>query len=406
MYMTSLRFSVVLLASGVLLAGCEPARQAPWNTVASVSFEIVKPVSLTLETELAGRTSAFQVAEVRPQVSGIVQKRLFTEGADVKAGDTLYLIDPEQYLAAHDNARATLRNAQANARSARRLAERYSEIIKLDAVSRQEHDNAQAAHEQAQAQIAAAQAALRTAEINLRHTRVTAPISGRIGRSSVTEGALVTQHQTEALATIQRLDRMYVDLSQSSSDWLRLKAALDNGVLQTSGEKGLQVRLSLENGQTYTQRVSAADERKPVIGELLFSDVTVAQGTGAITVRAVFPNTEGLLLPGMYVRATLLEGVRKDVVLIPQKAMTRDNRSRPVAMVLVEPKETKEKNSAGDMYAVERRVLEVERQIGHRWLVTSGLQAGDRLLVEGVMKVRPKQPVKGVPVEIDAAANS
>lgn len=391
-----------------MLAGCDD-KQSQTPPLASVSYMPIKPQTVTLLTELSGRTSPFMVSEVRPQVSGIIQERLFTEGAEVKQGDVLYQIDPSLYQAAYDNAKATLMKAEANERAAQLLAERYQKVVRVKAVSKQEYDNAVAAQGQAKAEVAAAKAALDTARINLDYTKVTAPVSGIIGRSSITPGALVTQNQGTPLATIQQLDPIYVDVTQSSSDLLRLKRALASGALKTSTE-AMEVRLKLEDGTPYStgEKEPQKDpvtgqilkdsegnilyEPKPVIGTLKFSEVTVEQSTGVVTLRAVFPNPDGILLPGMYVRAILAEGVKENAILIPQKAVVRNNRGLPVAQVLSRKPDSQ---APQDVFDVNARILTVDRPIGNMWLVTDGLKEGEFLLTEGLMKVRAGVPVRG-----------
>lgn len=397
-----------LFAATLFLAGCDeapPQQQA----LTTVTYMEVKARPVTLTSELSGRTSAFMISDVRPQVSGIIQQRLFVEGSDVKQGEVLYQIDPSLYQAAFDNAKATLMKAEANEVAARLLAERYQQVVKVNAVSKQEYDNAVAAQGQAQAEVAAAKAALDTATINLDYTRVTAPVSGRIGRSAVTPGALVTQNQPTPLATVQQLDPMYVDVTQSSSDLLRLKRAFGRGELKSSGEGAMLATLKLEDGTTYTHRIPKKDsttgevlknsdgsdqtELEPVLGSLKFSEVTVEQSTGVVTIRAVFPNPEGTLLPGMYVRAILEEGVNETAILIPQKAVIRNNRGLPVVQVLI--KDDDIMNHEG-VYKLEARVITVDRPIDNQWLVTDGLKEGELILLEGIMRARAGMMVKGV----------
>jgi membrane fusion protein (multidrug efflux system) len=312
------------------------------------------------------------IAEVRPQVSGIIQKRLFTEGGDVKAGQVLYQIDPASYQAAYASARATQSRVEASLVSLRLTEERYRDLVKIKAVSQQEYDNASAALQQAQAELAVSQAAVETARINLAYTKISAPISGRIGRSTVTDGALVTANQPAALATIQQLDTMYVDVTQSTADLLRLKQNLAKGVLKKSGSA--QVKLLLEDGSPY-----------PLPGTLKFSEVTVDQSTGSVTLRAVFPNPGQSLLPGMFVRALLEEGVNDNAILIPQRGVTRNPKGE--AMVMIVDAEEK----------VEPRPIKVARTVGDNWLVSDGLKEGDRVILEGFQKARPGTPVKAVP---------
>lgn len=407
MFKHSLRL-FLFLAAFLPLAGCERAK-APQAVLPSVSYMEVKTQALTLTTELPGRTSAYMIAEVRPQVSGIIQERLFVEGSDVKEGDVLYQIDPALYQAAYDNAKAALLRAEANEVAARLLAERYRKVVGVSAVSKQEYDNAVAAYGQASADVAAARAALDSARINLEYTRVTAPVSGRIGRSAVTPGALVIQNQSTPLATVQQLDPMYVDVTQSSVELLRLRRAFKSGQLRSSGETAMQATLKLEDGTTYMRRVPKSDSggektakgadggaqpaTEPVIGLLKFSEVTVEQSTGAVTIRAMFPNPEGILLPGMYVRAVLEEGVSENAILIPQKAVVRNNRGLPLVQKLT--KNATIQNQEG-VYNITPQAITVDRPIDNQWLVTDGLEAGDLIMLEGLMRVRPGMAVKGV----------
>lgn len=402
---------ISVLAGSVLLAACED-KAAPHANMAAVTYMRATPQSVTLTTELSGRTSAFMVSEVRPQVNGIILERLFVEGSDVKQGDVLYQIDPALYQAAHDNAKATLMKAEANEMAAKLLAERYRQVVKVNAVSKQEYDNAVASYGQAQAEVAAAKAALDTAGINLAYTKVTAPVSGRIGRSSVTPGALVTQNQPSALATVQQLDPMYVDVTQSSSELLRLKKALSSGALKSSGETALRATLKLEDGSPYLHRTPKKDpvsgqdvkdesgnpvyEHTPVFGILKFSEVTVDQSTGAVTIRAVFPNPEGILLPGMYVRAVIEEGVNENAFLLPQKTVIRNTRGQPVVQIL--SKNATIQNQEG-IYNATPRIIEINRPMGNDWLVTGGLKAGEFVVLEGLQKIRAGMAVKGTVVQ-------
>ncbi|MDR0339459.1 MAG: efflux RND transporter periplasmic adaptor subunit, partial [Desulfovibrio sp.] len=337
---------------------------------------------------------------------------LFTEGADVKKGDVLYQIDPDIYQAAVDNARATLEKAEANAVAAKLLADRLERVVKVNAVSKQDYDNAIAAHGQAVAEVSAAKAALDTATINLDYTRITSPVSGRIGRSTVTPGALVTQNQAEPLATVQQLDPMYVDVTQSSVDLLRLKRAFGSGRLKSSGEGAMQATLRLEDGSPYMQRIPEKDPATgeilknadgrpqyvstPVVGFLKFSEVTVEQSTGVVTIRAIFPNPDTTLLPGMYVRAILEEGVTDNAMLIPQKAVLRNNRGLPVVRVL--SKNATIENQDG-VYNVTASVLDIDRAIGNHWLVTGGIKQGDLLVIDGIQKIQAGKPVRAVPAD-------
>jgi membrane fusion protein (multidrug efflux system) len=365
--------SLVLL-SAIFLAACggntEPG-PAPGAAAPAVTVMTVQTESVPVATELPGRTSPYQIAELRPQVSGIVKQRLFKEGSEVKAGQVLYQIDPATYQAAYDSARASLVRAEANFYAARLKAERFAELVKIDAVSKQANDEADAAQKQSQADIGSAQAALDKARIDLGFTRVTSPIAGRIGRSTVTPGALVTANQAAALATVQQLDPIYVDLTQSSAELLRMKRDFESGRLQRAGGNAVPVQLVLEDGSLY----GAA-------GKLAVSEVTVDEGTGSVTLRAVFPNPTGELLPGLYVRARLSQGVNRDAVLVPHAAVSRDPRGNATVMVV----------NGGSK--VEARIVKVEQSIGDKWVVTQGLAAGDRVIIEGLQKAKPGAPVQ------------
>jgi membrane fusion protein (multidrug efflux system) len=375
-HLTALTLSLSLASAAVLLSACgKPPMGGPPPTLAvpQVGVVTVQPQRVAVTTELPGRTAPVLIADVRPQITGLVQARRFTEGSEVKAGEVLYQIDPASYRATVDSAQAALAKAEANQRSTALKAGRYQALVTIKAVSQQDNDDAAAALQQAVADVASAKATLQSSRINLDYTRITAPISGRIGKSSVTPGALVTANQTTALATVQKLDPIFVDVTQSSSTVLRLKRALAGGQLSGGTAK---VKLLLEDGSAY-----------PLPGTLKFSDITVDQSTGAITLRAEFPNPNGDLLPGMYVRAVLEEGVLDQALLAPQKAVSRDAAGKPLAYVV---------DAAGKL---EQRSLVTERAIGDQWLVSSGLKAGDRLVVSGQQKARP-----GAPVEIVASA--
>ncbi|WP_298273508.1 efflux RND transporter periplasmic adaptor subunit [Geobacter sp.] len=375
-YRTRLITVAGLLAAGLLVAGCGGKTTAapPPSGPPEVGVIAVKPERVALTTELPGRTSPHLIAEVRPQVSGIIQKRLFTEGADVKAGQVLYQINPSTYQAAFASARATLARAEANLIPARLKEERFRDLVKIKAVSQQDYDDASAALKQAEADVAAAKAAVETARINLAYTKVTAPISGRIGRSTVTDGALVTANQPTALATIQQLSSMYVDVTQSSAELLKLKQSLATGLLKHDGAAQARVKLLLEDGTPY-----------PLTGTLKFSEVTVDQGTGSITLRAVFPNPKQTLLPGMFVRAIVEDGVSPQAILVPQRGVSRNPKGE--AMVMVVGAENK----------VEPRTITVARTVGDSWLVSDGLKAGDQVILEGLQRAKPGTPVKVVP---------
>jgi len=408
-----------VLTIALSLGACGKPREGgapPFGAVPEVSFITVQTETIALTEELPGRTYAFLVAEVRPQVSGIIQKRLFTEGSEVKAGDVLYQIDPTLFQAAYDNAAANLAVArkaadraraglqttlaqvarqQATVELARTNRSRFEDLVKEGAVSASERDQAvteaqvaeatlkaveaQAKSDQeavaaAEAAIKQAEAVLQTARVNLGYTRITAPIGGRIGKSNVTVGALVTAHQPNPLAVIQKLDPIYVDATQSSANLLRLKRNIEAGWIKGGARGQARVKLFLEDGTPY-----------PLEGTLKFSDVTVDPSTGSFTVRMVFPNPKQILLPGMYVRALVQEGVVDRAILIPQQAVSRDLKGNPLALVV---------NGSGK---VEPRMLVLDRAIGDRWLVSSGLAPGDRVIVEGIQKVRPGVSVKAIP---------
>jgi membrane fusion protein (multidrug efflux system) len=324
--------------------------------------------------ELSGRITPHLIAEVRPQVGGIIQKRLFVEGSDVKAGQVLYQIDPATYQAAYANAKAALARVEANLVPVRLKAERFRELVAINAVSRQECDDANATLKQAEADVAANQAAVEAARINLDYTTVKAPISGRIGRSTVTGGALVTANQTASLATIQQLDPVYVDVTQSSAELLRLKRNLADGEIKGKDADQAKVRLLLEDGSSYPQE-----------GTMKFSEVTVDQSTGSVTLRALFPNPKQLLLPGMFVRGIVQEGVNEQAILVPQRGVSRNPKGEAMVMVV------------GAEEKVEPRVIKVSRTVGDNWLVTEGLKTGDRVILEGIQKARPGTQVKAMP---------
>ena len=378
--------AAALLAGFIALGGCGQSNSkggAAQGMTPEVAVVTIQPQSLVTTTELSGRTSANLIAEVRPQVGGIVRKRLFTEGSDVKAGQALYQIDPATYQAALENAKAALTRSEANLPAIRLKAERIRELLADNAVSRQDYDDVTAALKQAEADVQYWKAAVETARINLRYTTVTAPISGRIGRSSVTEGALVSAQQPAALATIQNLDPMYVDVPQSTTEMMRLRRGIEEGRLQRNGESQNKVRLILEDGTAY-----------PLTGILQFRDVTVDATTGSVIMRAVFPNPKGVLLPGMFVRAVLQEGIRKAAILVPQQAVTRDPKGNPLTLTV---------DGEGK---VQQRMLTLDRAIGNAWLVTEGLAAGERVIVEGVQKVKPGISVKAVPFEVQSDKKS
>ena len=363
------------LALGLTACGSKAGPAAPPPTEVGVVTLKTQPVALT--AELNGRTSAFLVADVRPQVSGIIQKRLFQEGALVRKGQALYQIDPATYRASLASAQAGMAQAEAALGSAKLKADRYKDLVAINAVSRQDNDDAQAAFQQARANVAAQAAAVQQARINLGYTRVLAPISGRVGKSSVTPGALVTASQATALATVQDLGQIYVDVTQSAADLIKLRRDLAQGQLGRSG--GADVTLILDDGSTY-----------PIMGKLQFSDVTVDPGTGSVGLRAVFPNPNGVLLPGLYVRARLSKAIAPAAILVPQAAVSRDANGEATVLMV----------GAGDKVA--SRVIAVSQTVGDNWLATSGVKPGERVIVEGLQKVRPGAPVK--PVQVASAA--
>ncbi len=381
-----LKWSVVLMAmsAGLLMGGCDDTGRAqPPPRVPEVAVVTIQPQKVVLTTELPGRTSAFRVAEIRPQVNGLIQKRLFTEGSDVKAGQALYQIDPAPFQAALDNAEAALGRAEASLSAIHLRVERYQELLAVKAVSRQDYDDADAALKQTEADIEYWRAMVKTARISLEYARITAPISGRIGRSSVTEGAIVTGYQPVALATIQQLDPTYVDVPQSTTEVLRLKRRLEGGHLDQNGASQKKVKLILEDGTAY-----------PLKGTLQFRGVTVDPTTGSVILRVVFPNPNGVLLPGTFVRAVMEEGVDEQAILVPQQAVSRNPKGNPFALIV---------DAEGK---VDQRMLMLDRAIGDKWLVSAGLAPGDRVIVEGIQKVKPGISVKVVSFEAGRKENS
>ena len=371
--------AVVLMLSGSLaLTGCDdkPAQQGAQH-MPEVGIVTLKSAPLQITTELPGRTSAYRIAEVRPQVSGIILKRNFVEGSDIQAGVSLYQIDPATYQASYDSAKGDLAKAQAAANMDQLTVKRYQKLLGTKYISQQDYDTAVATAQQSNAAVVAAKAAVETARINLAYTKVTSPISGRIGKSAVTEGALVQNGQSTALATVQQLDPIYVDVTQSSNDFLRLKQELADG------------RLKQENGKAKVELVTNDGLKYPQAGTLEFLDVTVDQTTGSITLRAIFPSPDHTLLPGMFVRARLEEGVNPDALLVPQQGVTRTPRGDASVMVVGE----------GDK--VEVRQVTASQAIGDKWLVTDGLKTGDRVIVTGLQKIKPGVQVKAQEVASD-----
>ena len=360
-------------ASALALGGCgEQSPPAP--PPPSVGIVELTVQNAPLMTELPGRIAALETAEVRPQINGIIRRRLFAEGAQVRAGQMLYEIEDAPYRAALGQAQGALARAQASIRATALQAQRYRDLVGINAVSRQEADNAAASAQQARADVAAQQAAVQAARVNQDFTRIRAPISGRIGRSLFTPGALVQAGQADPLATIQRTDIVYVDVTQSAAQIIDLKQAMKAGGVGVAA--GARVQLLLPNGSTY-----------PIEGRLQFSEVTVDPSSGAVTLRATFANPDGLLLPGMYVRARLVEGERSQVVLAPQQGISRDARGRATAMVV------------GTNNKAELRQVETDRAVGDKWIVIKGLKAGDRLIVEGLVNLRPGTVVKPGPAQ-------
>ncbi|MBF8674607.1 efflux RND transporter periplasmic adaptor subunit [Pseudomonas fulva] len=358
---------VSAVALATLLSGCnkedQAAQQQQQQQAPQVGVVTLQPQAFTLTTELPGRTNAYRIAEVRPQVNGIILKRLFKEGSEVKQGQQLYQIDPAVY-------EANLSKAQADLQATRSLADRYKQLIEEQAVSRQEYDDANAKRLQAEA-------SLKSAQIDLRYTKVLAPISGRIGRSAVTEGALVNSGQTNAMATIQQLDPIYVDVTQSTAELLKLRRELESGQLKRAGDNAASVQLVLEDGTLYKQE-----------GRLEFSEVAVDETTGSVTLRAIFPNPDHTLLPGMFVHARLKAGVNANAILAPQQGVTRDLKGAPTALVVNQDNK------------VELRQLKASRTVGSDWLIEEGLNPGDRLITEGLQYVRP-----GAEVKVNEATN-
>lgn len=367
---------LMALTLAVALAACSKSgNQPPAQSQAEIGYVVVKAQRQAVTTELPGRTTAYLAADIRPQVGGIIQKRLFKEGATVKAGQPLYQIDPASYQAAYDSAKASLLKAEATLASSKLKAQRYAELDKIDAVSKQDNDDAQSTLRQNEADVAVQKAAVKTAAINLEYTKILSPISGRIEKSTVTPGALVTASQTTALTTVQKIDPIYVDVTQSTVDLLRLKRELASGQIKKSGENAAQVKILLEDGSTYDRT-----------GKLEFAGLSVDTGTGMITLRAVVPNPDGVLLPGSYVRAVLEEGVDDHALLVPQKAVSRDQTGAATALVV------------GADGKVQQRLLSVARAVGNNWWVTKGLAEGDKLIVDGLQKVRTGDTPRAIDV--------
>ncbi|REE17345.1 MULTISPECIES: efflux RND transporter periplasmic adaptor subunit [unclassified Paraburkholderia] len=369
--------------AAVLLAACGPKQSAPPQQTPEVGVVTVQPTAVPVVTELPGRTSAFLVAQVRARVDGIVLRREFTEGSQVKAGQRLYKIDPAPYIATLNNAKASLAKAQANLVSVTAQANRYKVLVAANAVSKQDYDNAVASQGQAVADVAAGKAAVDTAQINLGYTDVVSPVSGQVGISQVTPGAYVQASAATLMATVQTLDPVYVDLTQSSLDGLKLRRDMQEGRLKTTGPDAAKVSLILEDGRTYSEK-----------GKLQFTDVTVDQGTGSVTVRAIFKNTDKVLLPGMFVRARIEEGVNESALVVPQVGITHDQKGQPTALVV------------GNDNKVVLRQLVTSGTYGSNWVVESGLKPGDRVIVQGTDKAKPGMQVKTVAAQLPATPAS
>ena len=368
-------------ASALALSGCGES-QPPAPPPPAVGVVTVKTESVPLVNELPGRVAALETAEVRPQISGVIRRSLFPQGGFVRAGQVLFEIEDAPYRAALAQAQGSLARAQAAIGSTSLQAQRYKDLVGINAVSRQEYDNAVATAQQARADVAAQRGAVEAAQVNLGFTRIRAPISGHIGRSLFTAGALVQAGQADPLATIQRTDTVYVDVTQSAAEIINLKQAMKKGGV--SEADGARIQLLLPNGSAY-----------PIEGRLQFSEVTVDPDTGAVTLRATFPNPDGLLLPGMYVRARLVEGRRNEAILAPQPGISRDARGRATALVV------------GQGNKVEMRQVEVDRAVDGKWIVTSGLKPGDKLIVEGLVNLKPGTVVRpGAPQQVTAPNNA
>jgi membrane fusion protein, multidrug efflux system len=371
----------VLLGSLITTgSGCGGGHVQSSAVTPTVSVVTLRSTPVSLTTDLPGRVSAYRIAEVRPQVNGVILKRMFTEGQHVQVGQQLYLIDPARYLANLESAMASNMRARAAAASAKTIVERYRTLVQAHAVSRQDYDNASATLQQDEADIAATEAAVRTAKIDLAYTKVYSPIGGRTGRSSVTEGALVTANQAMSLVTVTQLNPVYVDLTQPSTTLVRLKRELSSGQLQSIGATQAVAKLRLEDGSAY-----------PSTGTLEFSEVTVDQGTGSVTLRAIFPNPSDLLLPGMFVHATIEEAVRTGAILAPQQGVSHAPDGNATAFIV------------GPDERIQKRKVELERAQGDRWVVSSGLTAGERLVISGFQRIQPGTMVSVTDATPDSA---
>jgi len=376
--------AILLACVSVFVSSCgKQAQSQGQSQVPEVSTITVSTESVELVTELPGRVSAFRIAEVRPQVSGLILKRYFVEGSDIKAGQLLYQIDPAPFEAALNNAKAALGKAEAQILSLKPKVERFRELLAEKAVSQQDYDDVSAALKQAMAEVEYWKASVRSAQINLGYTKITAPISGRIGKSNVTEGAVVTAYQQMPLTTIQQLDPVYVDITQSTTELRQLKKKIEEGRLKYGGQKNTKVKILMDDGTVY-----------PYLGDLQFRDVTVDPTTSSVTVRIIVSNPDHTLLPGMYVRAQVQEGVNEQAILVPQEAVQRDRKSNPFVLVV------------NQKHKVEVRPVMLDRAIGNEWLVSSGLSPGDHVIVEGIVKVRPGMTVKEIPFSKDKTPGS
>lgn len=362
--------AIVAAVSFITACGQAPSGQ---RSPVEAGFVTVAAEPVAVTSELPGRLEAYKIAEIRARVAGVIQKRIFVEGSDVKEGKVLFLIDPRSYQASRDNAAAALARAQANQAQADIKLKRYGPLVEIDAVSKQDYDDATAAQKQAAADVAAARANLTNAKLNLEYAHVAAPISGRIGRSLVTEGALVGQTDATLLATIQQIDPIYLNLTQASAEIMRIRRAIQSGQLASASQNSMKVTLVLEDGTVYSHP-----------GKLLFSDITVDPTTGEIAVRAIFPNKERMLLPGMFVRARIEQAVNENAILVPQQAVQRTTEGANVMII-------------GEDNKVQVRVVKTGASVGTKWVVNEGLQPGDRVIVEGLQKVRPGAPVTPVP---------
>lgn len=366
----------------MFLSACEKnASQSTQSTPPEVTVMTIKMEEISLPKELPGRTVAHRIAEIRPQIDGLIIRRYFKEGSDVKKGEDLYQIDPALYKAAYDSAKASLAKSKALLNTNRLKVDRYKALIETRAISRQDYDDAVATLKQTEADVMLGKAAVETAQINLSYTTIKAPISGRIGRSSVTEGTLVTANQPTALSTVQQLDPMYIDLTQSSNDVLELKRELEKGHLKKVDEKHAKVHLILENAEIYKE-----------FGSLEFTDVTVDTSTGAVILRALFPNPNQDLLPGMFVRAQLIEAMNANALLAPQRGITRDRTGNATAFVV------------NAQNVVELRIVKTDKMIGKSWVISKGLNVGDQIIIEGIQKIKPGMSVK--PIEAKEENNT